>query len=182
VQSAQILSSLFLSIFRKVYRSHAAQTVETAAGELSPAAAVAPIASRHRFAAAAVAVGDGVVSGTCYPCSGRYSNTYQPQPRWCMDTPRRSCRKFPDKWRRRPPLHSDTRRTAMPRRQRLRGPTASPEAVPNHLARRPPGRAIDTRSPAVPCKTRMTVSERCWCDVLTGAMTHEDLMRRMFAN
>lgn len=140
------------------YRNHAARTAEIAVGELSPAVADAPT-SRDRFAAAVAAVGgvggDGV-TGSCYPYSGHYSNTYQPRPRSCTDTPRRSCTRCPGRSRR-PPPRFDTRRTATPRRRRLRGSTASPEAVPDHLAPRPPGRVTGTRSLVVPCKMRTTL-------------------------
>lgn len=145
-----------LPIFKIFYRNHAARTAEIAAGELSPTVADAPASHRVRFAVAVGGVGGGV-SDSCYPCSGHYSNTYQPRPRWCTDTPRRSCTRCLDKSRRLLP-HFGTRRTAMPRRRRLRGSTASSEAVPDHLAPQPPGRAIGTRSPVVPCKPKMTVS------------------------
>jgi len=154
---ATLLSSL--PIFKIFYRNHAARTAEIAVGELSPTVADAPTSHRVRFVVAAGGVGGGV-SDSCYPCSGHYSNTYQPRPRWCTDMPRRSCTKCPDKSQRLPP-RSDTRRTAMPRRRRLRGSTVSLEAVPDHLAPQQPGRAIGTRSPVVPYKTKMTVSYEC---------------------
>lgn len=156
---------LSLGIF---YRNHAARTAEIAVGELSPAVADAPTLSRDRFAAAVAAVGgvgDDGVTGSCYPYSGHYSNTYQPRPRSCTDTPRRSCTRCPGRSRR-PPPRSGTRRTATPRRRRLRGSTASPEAVPDHLAPRRPGRVTGTRSLVVPCKTR--TAGRLWMLIIAA--------------
>lgn len=171
---ATLLSSL--PIFKIFYRNHAARTAEIAVGELSPTVADAPTSHRVRFAVA-VGVGGGV-SDSCYPCSGHYSNTYQPRLRWCTDTPRWSCTRYPGRSRRLPP-RSGTRRTAMPRRRRLRGSTASSEVVPDHLAPQPQGRATGTHSPVVPCKTKMTVTD---ADARPDAATLEDLRRRMFVN
>lgn len=169
-----------LPIFKIFYRNHAARTAEIAVGELSPTVADAPTSHRVRFAAAAGGVGGGV-SDSCYPCSGHYSNTYQPRPRWCTDTPRRSCTMCPGKTRRLLP-RSDTRRIAMPRRRRLRGSiAASSEVVPDHLAPQPPGRATGTHNPVVPCKMKMTVSYGCWRNT-SAAATLWDLRRRMFVN
>jgi len=128
---------------------------EIAVGELSPTVAVVPT-SRRRFAAVAAGggVGVGVRGSCCYPCSGQYSNTYQPRPRWCTGMPRRSCMMFQDNSPQLPPRF-DTHRTVMLQQQQPHGSVASPEVALGHPAQQPLGRVIDTRS-LVPCKTRTT--------------------------
>ena len=131
---------VFLIIF---YRCYVARTAERAAGELSPIVGVpAPQGCYH------CAAGGGV-SARCCPCSGHFSNTYQPQRRWYKDTPRRNCTMFPDTWR--PlPRRFGTRKIETLLPSLLHGTTVSPEAVPNHLAPQPPGKATGIRNPVAP--------------------------------
>lgn len=130
----------FLIIF---YRCYVARTAERAAGELSPIVGVPAPQGCYRCAAG------GGVSARCCPCSGHFSNTYQPRRRWYKDTPRRNCTMFPDTWR--PlPRRFGTRKIVTLLPSPLHGSTVSPEAVPNHLAPQPPGKATGTRNLVAP--------------------------------